>query len=106
MVIKNIPTQNQITQLMNNLYVPFHSCFLYVHIPLLVGGELPAGLWAGLLLEDAIWGGGGEELAEEDAMWREHVAEDGEDSCSPDSISVKDNPDNTWETQKTTLTIY
>lgn len=49
-------------------------------------GELPAGLGAGLNFVEGVWGGAGEELAEEEAMWREDRAEDGEASRSPNSI--------------------
>ena len=66
-----------------------------MYIPQVVRGELPARLGAGLHLVEGVWGGAGEELAEEEAMWREDGAEDGEDSRSPDSISVKHNPVNT-----------
>lgn len=34
----------------------------------MVRGELPAGLGAGLLFVEGVWGGAGEELAEEEAM--------------------------------------
>lgn len=39
------------------------------HVPQVVRGEPPAGLRAGLLhLVEGVWGGAGEELAEEEAM--------------------------------------
>lgn len=40
-----------------------------VYVPQVVRGELPAGLRAGLLhLVEGVWGGAGEELAEEEAV--------------------------------------
>lgn len=40
-----------------------------VYVPQVVRGELPAGLGPGLLhLVEGVWGGAGEELAEEEAM--------------------------------------
>lgn len=66
-----------------------------VYVPKVVRGELPAGLGAGLHLVEGVWGGAGEELAEEEAMWREDEADEGEASRSPNSISVKHNPVNT-----------
>lgn len=39
-----------------------------VYVPQVVRGELPAGLGAWLHLLEGVWGGAGEELAEEEAI--------------------------------------
>lgn len=42
---------------------------IYIYVPQVVRGELPAALGAGLLhLVEGVWGGAGEELAEEEAV--------------------------------------
>lgn len=66
-----------------------------VRVPQVVRGEPPAGMGAGLHFVEGVGGGAGEELPEEEAMWREDRADDGEVSRSPNSISVKYNPVNT-----------
>lgn len=50
------------------MYFPTCS-YIYTYVPQVVRGELPAGLGAGLLhLVEGVWGGAGEELAEEEAV--------------------------------------
>lgn len=63
--------------------------FVCVHIPQVVRGELPAGLEAVQHLVEGVGVGAGDELAEEEAMWRDDGAEDGEAIRSPGSISVE-----------------
>ena len=69
--------------------------FVCAYIPQVVRWELTAALGAVLHLMVGVLGRAGEELAEEEAIWKEEVAEDGEVSRSADSISVKHNLVNT-----------
>lgn len=57
-------------------------------------GELTFGLGVALDLVWSFWGGAGDELAEDEAIWRENGAGD-EARGLPDSISVKHNLVNT-----------
>lgn len=51
-----------------------------------IRSKWPAGFGVGLHLVEGVWGGTGEELAEEEATLREDGAADGEANRSPGSI--------------------